>query len=260
MKYVKKHGVRLIIGDHSMTLLIGIAGGTGSGKTTVSKNINLAFKRDERIITLEFDSYYRNFTGLSKDERKRINYDHPSALDFPLLKQHLHDLLQGKTIEKPIYDFVNHCRSVETKKIKPSDIIILEGILTFHDKEIRDLLDIKIFVDTDPDIRILRRLRRDIEKRGRTFDEIRKQYYETVRPMHIQFVEPTKQWADVVIPEGGSNVVAVDMIVTMIRHRLNDIELPSWVSKRKLEVISSSYCHNLQAHHSLDRESSESHC
>lgn len=204
-----------------MVVFIGLAGGSGSGKTTIARKIKKSFLEDERVTILELDSYYKDFNHLTEKERARVNFDHPSSLDFDLLEEHLLDLQAGKSIEQPIYDFVHHQRRKETISLKSSDIIILEGILTFHNPTIRNLLDIKIFIDTDADIRILRRLRRDIEERGRTFEDIKRQYHETVRPMHLKFVEPTKQCADIVIPEGGNRIVATHVLITMIEHKLN---------------------------------------
>lgn len=196
-------------------ILIGIAGGTGSGKSTVTKEI---FKEipEESITIIEQDSYYKDQSDLSFEDRVKTNYDHPDAFDNDLLKDHLTALLNGKAIEKPIYDFENHNRKKETVKVEPKDIIILEGILILFEKEIRDLLDIKIFVDTDSDVRVIRRILRDIKDRGRTLDSVILQYMSTVRPAHLQFIEPTKRYADIIIPEGGYNKVAIDLIVTKI--------------------------------------------
>ncbi len=205
-----------------MKLFVGIAGGTGSGKTTVSKKIKAAFAKDERVLIVELDAYYREFSHYPVEERAQLNFDHPDSIDFDLLVKHLNDLKNGIPVEKPIYDFVTHSRMKETESLGVADIIIVEGILAFHLPEIRDMLDIKIFIDTDADIRILRRIRRDIEKRGRTFDDVRKQYYNTVRPMHRAFVEPTKQWADIIVPEGGNNHVAIDMIVATMKKWLDE--------------------------------------
>lgn len=201
-------------------ILIGITGGTGSGKSTVSKEI---FKYIEKtdIAIIEQDSYYKDQSHLSFDERVKTNYDHPFAFDNELLIQHLNDLIDRKPIEKPIYDFEKHNRKKETILVEPKDIIILEGILILSEKEIRDLLDIKIFVDTDSDVRVIRRIQRDIEDRGRTLDSVILQYMNTVRPAHLQFVEPTKRYADIIIPEGGYNKVAIDIIVTKINAILN---------------------------------------
>ncbi len=196
-------------------ILIGIAGGTGSGKSTVTKEIFKEIKED-KITIIEEDSYYKEQSDISFEDRVKTNYDHPDAFDNELLKKHLSDLLNGKSIEKPIYDFENHNRKAETLTVEPKDIIILEGILIFFEKEIRDLLDIKIFVDTDSDVRVIRRILRDIKDRGRTLDSVILQYMSTVRPAHLQFIEPTKRYADIIIPEGGFNKVAIDLIVTKI--------------------------------------------
>jgi len=205
-----------------MPLVIGIAGGTGSGKSTIAHNIKAAMAPHETVAIIEMDAYYRDHSHLSEEEREHLNYDHPDEIDFDLFYSQLKALVEGKAIEKPIYDFIRHVRRPEVDRVEPADIIVVEGILTFHRKEIRDLLNIKIFVDTDSDIRAFRRIRRDIELRGRKFEQIRKQYYETVKPMHAQFVEPSKKWADLVLPEGGENVVAIDMIVTKIREWLRE--------------------------------------
>lgn len=197
-------------------ILIGIAGGTGSGKTTVSREIlRLINKKDISII--EQDSYYKDQSHLSFDERMKTNYDHPFAFDNKLLVSHLKQLLNSKSIEKPIYDFERHNRKKETILVEARKIIILEGILILAEKEIRDLLDIKVFVDTDSDVRIIRRIQRDIKERGRSLDSIIHQYMSTVRPAHLQFVEPTKKYADIIIPEGGYNKVAIDLLVSKIK-------------------------------------------
>lgn len=201
-------------------ILIGISGGTGSGKSTVTKEIFKEIQKDS-ITIIEQDSYYKEQSHLSFEERVKTNYDHPDAFDNELLKQHLTDLLNGKSIDKPIYDFEKHNRKGETIKVEPRDIIILEGILILFEKEIRDLLDIKIFVDTDSDVRVIRRILRDIKDRGRTLDSVILQYMSTVRPAHLQFIEPTKRYADIIIPEGGYNKVAIDLIVTKINEIIN---------------------------------------
>ena len=203
-----------------MPLFIGIAGGSGSGKTTIARKIKKSFSKGERVIILEMDSYYKDLHGKSFEEREKNNYDVPDALDFELLEKQLKTLLENKPIQKPVYDFTIHLRKEETELVEPADIIILEGILTFHKKEIRDLLDIRIFVDTDADIRLLRRIRRDMEQRGRSFEEIRERYSCMVRPAYRDFVKPTIQHSHLVIPEGGQDFVAIDMIVSKITHWL----------------------------------------
>ncbi len=201
-------------------ILIGIAGGTGSGKSTVSKEIFKSIDRDD-LTVIEQDSYYKDQKELTFEERVKTNYDHPLAFDNILLEEHLKALLKNESIEKPIYDFENHTRKKETKTVHPKEIIIIEGILILTEKEIRDLLDIKIFVDTDSDVRVIRRILRDIKDRGRTLDSIILQYIETVRPAHLQFVEPSKKYADIIIPEGGYNKVAIDIIAAKINEILN---------------------------------------
>lgn len=201
-------------------LLIGITGGTGSGKSTVSKEIFKSIP-EKKIAVIEQDSYYKDQSNLSFEERVKTNYDHPFAFDNQLLIQHLKDLMNNKPIEKPIYDFEKHTRKKETITVEPKDIIILEGILILFEEEIRNLLDIKIFVDTDSDVRVIRRLLRDIKDRGRTVDSVILQYMETVRPAHLQFIEPTKRYADIIIPEGGYNKVAIDIMVAKINSILN---------------------------------------
>lgn len=200
-------------------ILIGITGGTGSGKSTIAKEIYKKFNED-CIAMIEQDSYYKDQSQLSFDERTKTNYDHPDAFDTVLLVEHLKMLLQGKEIDKPIYDFEKHNRKIEKIKVQPRDIIIVEGILVLEEKDLRDLLDIKIYVDTDADVRIIRRLVRDINERGRTVDSVINQYLNVVRPMHMQFIEPSKRYADIIIPEGGHNKVAIDVIVGNIRQLL----------------------------------------
>lgn len=196
-------------------LVIGIAGGTGSGKTTVARKI-AASMPEGSVSILEHDAYYRNHPALSFDARCDLNYDHPDSLETELLVDHLTTLRSGVAVDIPIYDFSTHSRRTESKKIEPTPVIILEGILVFVEAALREKLDIKIFVDTDADIRILRRMRRDIEQRGRTFESVREQYYRTVRPMHLQFVEPSKRWADLIVPEGGNQAVALDLIIAKL--------------------------------------------
>jgi uridine kinase len=196
-------------------LVIGVAGGTGSGKTTVARKLVEALPPGTSCI-IEYDSYYREGGGLSDEERASVNYDHPDALDSELLAEHLRDLRSGQTIDVPIYDFVNNARRPERRSVQPTAVVIVEGILTFVAPAVREQLDIKIFVDTDPDIRVFRRIRRDLEERGRSFASVREQYYKNVRPMHTQFVEPSKRWADLIIPEGGDNRVALEILVARL--------------------------------------------
>lgn len=197
-------------------ILIGIAGGTGSGKTLVAQNIYNELGSD-RVTIVWQDAYYKDLWHLPREERNRQNFDHPDAFDTELLVHHLQDLLAGKTIEQPIYDFVSHTRKPETKTVGPHTIIVLEGILVLENPQLRDLMDIKIYVDTDPDIRVLRRIKRDMVERGRTLDSVIQQYERSVRPMHLQFVEPSKRYADIIIPEGGYNRVAIDLVKTKIQ-------------------------------------------
>jgi len=197
-------------------LVIGIAGGTGSGKTTVARAIGSSLPSD-KVSTIEYDAYYRDRTDLGDDARAQLNFDHPDSLESELLVTHLRALKEGSGVDVPIYDFKTHRRRTEFHRVEPTPVIILEGILVFVEPAVRELLDIKIFVDTDADIRIFRRIRRDMEQRGRTFESVREQYYRTVRPMHVQFVEPSKRWADLIIPEGGNNRVALDLILAKLR-------------------------------------------
>jgi uridine kinase len=197
-------------------LCIGIAGGTGSGKSTIARNIAAALPV-ESVVTIDHDSYYRDRADLDLAARSALNYDHPDSLETELLIDNLRDLRAGKPVNVPIYDFKTHSRKKETRGLHPAPVVIVEGILVFVEAALRDQLDIKIFVDTDADLRVFRRIRRDIEQRGRTFQAVRDQYYKTVRPMHLQFVEPSKRWADLIIPEGGENHVALDLIIGKLR-------------------------------------------
>lgn len=200
------------------SILIGIAGGTASGKTTVTQKIVDYFENySDHVLVIRHDDYYKDQSDLTVEERVMTNYDHPNSLDNELLFNHLKDLLKGKAINKPVYDFTVHNRSKDCEQIEPTDIIILEGILVLEDNKLRDLMDIKLYVDTDDDIRFIRRLLRDTNERGRTIDSVVKQYTETVKPMHNQFIEPSKRFADIIIPEGGSNTVAIDIIITKIK-------------------------------------------
>lgn len=194
------------------TLVVGIAGGTGSGKTTVAHKLAAAMPPG-RCVTIEHDAYYRDQGHLPPAERAKINYDHPSSLESELLAVHLRELRAGRPVDIPIYDFATHTRRPETRPVPPARVIIVEGILVFTEPALRELIDIKIFVDTDADIRLIRRIRRDLEQRGRTFQSVRDQYYATVRPMHLEHVEPSKRWADLIVPEGGDNKVALDVML-----------------------------------------------
>jgi uridine kinase len=194
----------------ALPLVVGIAGGTGSGKTTVARKLAAAMPPG-RCATIEHDAYYRDQTHLTREQREAINYDHPGSLETDLLARHLVELRAGRAVDVPIYDFANHTRRVETKRVEPARLIVVEGILVFVEPALRELMDIKIYVDTDPDIRLMRRIRRDLEQR--TFQSVRDQYYSTVRPMHLEYVEPTKRWADLIVPEGGDNHVALDVLL-----------------------------------------------
>ncbi|TLS39301.1 uridine kinase [Pseudalkalibacillus caeni] len=202
-------------------IVIGVAGGSGSGKTTVTKEIYKQFK-DKSVLILEQDAYYKDQSEKSMEERLQTNYDHPLAFDNDLIIKHVKQLMRYEPIEKPVYDYTVHTRSDKIIPIEPKDVIILEGILILEDERLRDLMAIKVFVDTDADIRILRRLTRDIRDRGRTLDSVVDQYTSVVRPMHLQFVEPTKRYADIIIPEGGQNRVAIDLMVTKIKTILQE--------------------------------------
>ena len=197
-------------------VVIGVTGGSGSGKTSVTKAINECFG-EHSILILEQDYYYKDQTHLPFEERLKTNYDHPFAFDNDLLIEHINKLLSYESIEKPVYNYAEHTRAAETIHVEPKDVIILEGILVLEDERLRDLMDIKVFVDTDADLRIIRRLLRDIKERGRSMESVIEQYTNVVRPMHNQFIEPTKRYADIIIPEGGSNHVAIDLMVTKIQ-------------------------------------------
>jgi len=204
---------------HHTPLLIGIAGGTGSGKTSVTSAIAAEFGIDS-LLVVQHDSYYRDIGEYGGAPPSEVNFDHPRALETSLLIEHLSRLKAGQAVDQPVYDFSTHRRSARTERLEPRDVIIVDGILVLAEKELRDLLDIKIFVDTDADERFIRRLRRDINERGRTLESVISQYLSTVKPMHLEFVEPSKRWADVIIPGGAENTVAVGMVVTMIRGRI----------------------------------------
>ncbi|QWK09486.1 MAG: uridine kinase [Thermoflexus hugenholtzii] len=202
-------------------VVIGIAGGTGSGKTTVAEAIVRRIG-PERIALIQQDSYYKDQSHLPMEERVRINYDHPDSIDTVLLIRHLQELIAGRPVEVPIYDFTTYTRTPHTRRVEPRPVILVEGILVFVEKALRDLFDIKIYVDADPDIRFIRRLQRDLAERGRTLESVIQQYLSTVRPMHLEFVEPSKRYADIIIPEGGFNTVALDMIIARIRAMLEE--------------------------------------
>jgi uridine kinase len=197
-------------------VVIGVAGGSGSAKTSVTKAVYESFK-GHSITMIQQDYYYKDQSDLPFEERLKTNYDHPLAFDNDLLIEHLEKLLRYQHIEKPVYDYSIHTRSKEIIVVEPKDVIILEGILVLEDERLRNLMDIKLFVDTDADIRIIRRMSRDIKERGRTLDSVIEQYTNVVRPMHNQFIEPTKRYADVIIPEGGQNHVAIDLMVTKVQ-------------------------------------------
>lgn len=198
---------------------IGICGGSGSGKSTVTRRIVEAFGNDH-IVVIEQDSYYRDQTHLPYEERIQTNYDHPDAFDTGLMVSQIRSLQQGKPIEKPLYDYTRYTRKTETVRVEPRPILILEGILLFFDRGLRDTMDLKVYVETDADVRILRRIRRDMKERGRTLDSVTDQYLETVRPSHLQFVEPSKRYADIIFPDGGYNEVGIDLLVARLQREL----------------------------------------
>jgi uridine kinase len=206
--------------DHVKPVVIGIAGGTGSGKTTVA-NVILERVGADSIAFLAHDAYYKDLRHLNPAQRRVVNFDHPDSLETELLVTHLKTLREWKAVEIPIYDFTTHSRTDETLKIEPSPVILVEGILIFAESMLRDMFDMKIFVDTPPDIRFIRRLQRDIQERGRSVESVIHQYETTVRPMHLEFVEPSKRVADVIIPEGGLNTVAMDMVVARVESLLS---------------------------------------
>ncbi len=205
------------------SILIGVAGGSGSGKTSMAKNIRSNFPEDQ-VVMIQQDSYYHELDHIPTDMRYKHNFDHPDAYDFDLLKEHIKTLLDGGSVEIPIYDYTTHSRIKKTEYVEGHKIIVLEGIMALHDKELRDMMDIKMFIQTDPDIRFIRRLRRDIRKRGREVQAVIDQYMQTVRPMHLQFVEPSKVYADVIIPEGGKNTVVIDLFTTKIESLLKKLQ------------------------------------
>ena len=200
------------------TMIIGIAGGTGSGKTTLTLGLKERF--GDSVSILYHDNYYKQHDEMPYEERCKLNYDHPDAFDTQRLVDDLDALRRGETVYSPTYDYTMHNRAAETVEVRPAKVILVEGILIFENKELRDLLDIKIFVDTDADVRILRRIMRDVKQRGRSLDSVVQQYLTTVKPMHEQFVEPSKRYADLIVPEGGKNAVALDMIIQRVKSHM----------------------------------------
>lgn len=200
----------------SHPLVVGIAGGTSSGKTTVTREIAAALG-EANIALLQHDSYYKDLSQFGGKQAHEINFDHPDAYDTQLLIQHIRDLKAGKSVHQPVYSYTTYRRTSEQRKVEPKRVIIVEGILIFFEPELRDIIDVKVFVETDDDERVLRRIRRDVLERGRTIESVMEQYIATVKPMHLEFVEPTKRWADVIIPRGGENRVAIDLVVRMLR-------------------------------------------
>jgi len=207
-------------------LIFGIAGGTGSGKSTVARRVADALG-DSSVAFIEMDSYYRDFSHLSRHElHHHVNWDHPDAFDVELLASHLEALARGEAIEAPVYEFATHSRSAAVRRVEPADVIVIDGILLLADERVRAVCDVKVYVDADPDIRLIRRIRRDLADRGRSLDSILDQYLSTVQPMHLQFVEPSKRYADVIVPRGGSNTVAIEMLVAKIQRRLSARSMP----------------------------------
>jgi uridine kinase len=200
----------------SKGLVVGICGGTGSGKTTITARIKAALSQ-ESVLVLQQDHYYKDLPHLPLDERAKHNFDHPDSLDTPLLIEHVRHLREGRSVERPVYDFTKHIRLTQTMRLDPHPALIVEGILVFENQALRELMDIKIFVDTDPDLRFIRRLGRDMRERGRTLESVVQQYLATVRPMHMEFIEPSKRYADVIIPEGGYNEVGIDLVIQKLR-------------------------------------------
>ena len=205
--------------ERKRPLLIGIAGGTGSGKSTVARNVAAALGSSD-VAFIEMDAYYWDLARMPLDDRHRANFDHPGAFDLDLLSLHLAALSEGHTVEMPVYDFRQHIRAAETRRVAPGEVVVVDGILLFADERLRRVLDVKVFVDADADIRLVRRIQRDVSERGRTLESILEQYLATVQPMHLQFVEPSKRYADIIVPRGGHNAIAVEMIVAKIQQRL----------------------------------------
>ncbi|HEV8192533.1 MAG TPA: uridine kinase [Ktedonobacterales bacterium] len=201
--------------------VVGVAGGTGAGKTTVTAAIIAAIGPDS-VAVLPEDAYYREYSHLSEADRARINWDHPDAIEVDLMMKHIHHLLAGRSIERPVYDFAAYARLPETVHIEPRPVVLVEGILIYVDERLRDEFDVKVFVDTDADLRFIRRLERDVEQRGRTVESVVQQYLATVRPMHLAFVEPSKRFADIIVPEGGTNHVAIELLRNALLHHMQE--------------------------------------
>ncbi len=207
-----------------MALVVGIAGGTASGKTTVARKLHEALETSG-VAFIDQDSYYRDLSHLTFEERREVNFDHPDAFDTELLVKHLSALKAGQAVQKPIYDYVQSTRTTKSTTVHPAELILIEGILVLHTEPVRRELDVRIFVETEDDVRIIRRLTRDIKERGRDFDHVVTQYFRHVRPMHMAFVEPSKRWADIVVPHGGNNDIAIDMLVGALRSRMTQRKL-----------------------------------
>lgn len=203
-------------------LVIGIAGGTGSGKTSVTNKVLDHLERD-RVLVIQHDSYYKDISSYGGLAPSEVNFDHPDSLETSLLVEHISELRAGRGIDQPIYNFTTHERLASTKRLEPKEIIIIEGILIFVDKNLRNLMNIKVFIETDADERLLRRIRRDMLERGRSIDSVIQQYTKTVKPMHLEFVEPSKHWADIIIPHGAENAVGIDMLVTKIKMMMKEV-------------------------------------
>lgn len=203
----------------SRPFVVGVAGGSGSGKTTVVEQIIQALGAPD-VTVLHHDAYYRDRSDLTLEQRQATNYDHPDSLENELMIEHLQALLRREPVQVPVYDFSRHARLTQTERLAPAEVIIVEGILVFQDARLRELMDLRLFVETDADVRFIRRLKRDLEERGRTLDSVVRQYLETVRPMYLEFVEPSKRYADIIVPEGGYNTVAIDLVVTKLREML----------------------------------------